>query len=122
MSKFPLVVKLLSSTAFTMTLMVAVFVLYPLRTPAQAGEDTTPQPGCLSGYPNGTYQGARPVTRNEFAAGLNACLNQVNKLIPFNKSSLATRADFEVLINRQRQLNIQLRELNGRLGNLSGSQ
>lgn len=31
--------------------------------------------GCLVGYPDGTFQGQRSVTRYEFAAGLNACLD-----------------------------------------------
>ncbi len=30
--------------------------------------------GCISGYPDGTYQGEAAVTRYEFAAGLDACL------------------------------------------------
>ena len=33
--------------------------------------------GCLSGNSDRTFQGNQPVTRYEFAAGLNACLNQV---------------------------------------------
>lgn len=74
------------------------------------------QPGCLSGYPDGTYRGDRPVTRYEFAAGLNACLDGVNQLLP-NRDNLATRAEFEALIQRQRELNAEIRELNGRVGN-----
>ena len=30
--------------------------------------------GCIAGYPDGTFQGNRTLTRYEFAAGLNACL------------------------------------------------
>jgi Carbohydrate-selective porin, OprB family/S-layer homology domain len=30
--------------------------------------------GCIAGYPNGMYQGNRTLSRYEFAAGLNACL------------------------------------------------
>ncbi|MGB5897775.1 MAG: iron uptake porin, partial [Geitlerinemataceae cyanobacterium] len=30
--------------------------------------------GCIAGYPDGTYRGNRALTRYEFAAGLNACL------------------------------------------------
>jgi len=37
--------------------------------------------GCIAGYPNGTYRGNRALTRYEFAAGLNACLDRVNELI-----------------------------------------
>jgi hypothetical protein len=31
---------------------------------------------CLAGYPDGTFQGDRPVTRYEFAAALEACLSE----------------------------------------------
>ena len=40
--------------------------------------------GCIAGYPNGTYRGNRAMTRYEFAAGLNACLDRVNELIATN--------------------------------------
>ena len=36
---------------------------------------------CLVGYPDGTFRGDRPLSRYEFAAGLNACLEQINRLI-----------------------------------------
>ena len=37
--------------------------------------------GCIAGFPNGTYRGNQPLTRYEFAAGLNACLQQIERLI-----------------------------------------
>ena len=37
--------------------------------------------GCIAGYPDKTYKGNRAMTRYEFAAGLNACLDRVNDLI-----------------------------------------
>lgn len=37
--------------------------------------------GCVSGLPDGTYQGDRPITRNEFAAGLNSCFQQIERSI-----------------------------------------
>ena len=36
--------------------------------------------GCISGFPDGTYRGERFVSRAEFAAGLNACLNKIDKI------------------------------------------
>lgn len=84
---------------------VAAIVSYPTITLGQtspAPSEVNPR-GCLSGYPNGTYQGDRSVTRNEFAARLNACLNQVERLI--SNRALATKADFQALIQRQRELN-----------------
>ena len=37
--------------------------------------------GCISGFPNQTYRGSQALTRYEFAAGLNSCLNQIERLI-----------------------------------------
>jgi len=37
--------------------------------------------GCIAGYPDGTYKGQRALTRYEFAAGLNACLQSIERLI-----------------------------------------
>ena len=41
--------------------------------------------GCVSGLPDGTYQGDRPITRNEFAAGLNSCFQQIERSINSSK-------------------------------------
>lgn len=49
--------------------------------------------GCIQGYPNRTFQGQRPLTRYEFAAGLNACLDVMAVLISqagINPDDLAT--------------------------------
>ena len=53
--------------------------------------------GCIAGYPNGTYGGNRAMTRYEFAAGLNACLNRINELIALSTRDLLTRDDLIVL-------------------------
>ena len=37
--------------------------------------------GCIVGYPDRTYRGGQPLSRYEFAAGLNSCLNQIERLI-----------------------------------------
>ena len=78
-----------------------------------------PQSGCISGYPDGTFRGDRPVTRYEFAAGLNACLNNIEQQIPTNRANLATKADFEALIQRQRELNAQIKDLSSRVDGIS---
>jgi len=50
--------------------------------------------GCIEGFPNRTYRGQQPLTRYEFAAGLNACLDVIATLITggegFDESTLAT--------------------------------
>ena len=35
---------------------------------------------CIAGYPNNSFRGNRAMTRYEFAAGLNTCLNRVQDL------------------------------------------
>ena len=41
----------------------------------QALQSLVERYGCIAGYPDGTYKGNRAMTRFEFAAGLNACLD-----------------------------------------------
>jgi len=36
--------------------------------------------GCVAGYPDGTFQGGRPITRYEAAALLNACLDRISEV------------------------------------------
>ncbi len=48
--------------------------------------------GCIAGYPDGTYRGNRAMTRYEFAAGLNACLQQIERLITGQEEAV-TRED-----------------------------
>ncbi|MGV0105405.1 S-layer protein [Nostoc sp. DSM 114160] len=38
--------------------------------------------GCIAGYTDGTYLGNRSISRYEFAAGLNACLEKINDAMP----------------------------------------
>ncbi|BCL38045.1 S-layer homology domain-containing protein [Nostoc sp. MS1] len=115
------IAELAGSVTVTSTLALTTIVFSPSKTlsqtPSNGRNNTVPQVGCLSGYGNDTYRGSRPVTRYEFAAGLNSCLNQVNQVIPANRADLATKEDLEILLNRQRQLNQQLRELNERVDN-----
>ena len=42
--------------------------------------------GCIAGFPNQTYRGNQPLSRYEFAAGLNSCLNQIERLIASSQS------------------------------------
>ncbi|MEB3228147.1 MAG: S-layer homology domain-containing protein, partial [Synechocystis sp.] len=48
--------------------------------------------GCIVGYPDRTYRGDRPLTRNEFAAGLSACLTQLERRMMDSKRQLGTFA------------------------------
>jgi len=121
MSKISLIARSLFPTAFVTALVLGVNVFYPSKTlsqtPTVPSNATSPSSGCLRGDRHGTYQGSSPITRNEFAAGLNACLNSVNQLVPINKADLATREDFQVLLDRQIELNRELQQLNEQLAN-----
>lgn len=47
----------------------------------QALQSLVERYGCIVGYPDGAFKGNRALTRYEFAAGVNACLDRVNELI-----------------------------------------
>jgi hypothetical protein len=51
----------------------------------------------FAGYPDRTFRGNRATTRYEFAAGLNACLQQVERLIVSSTSNFVRRQDLETL-------------------------
>ena len=58
--------------------------------------------GCVVGYPDGTFRGDRALTRYEFAAGLNACLDQFLAVIddPVDLSQLQQLlAEFQTELN-----------------------
>ncbi|MFM7366670.1 MAG: iron uptake porin, partial [Sphaerospermopsis kisseleviana] len=61
----------------------------------QALQSLVERYGCIAGYPDSTFKGNRALSRYEFAAGLNACLDQVNKLIASSTSDLAVKEDLE---------------------------
>ncbi|MDJ0694006.1 iron uptake porin [Mastigocoleus sp. MO_188.B34] len=80
----------------------------------QALQSLVERYGCIAGYPNGTYRGNRALTRYEFAAGLNACLDRVNELIATATSDLVTRDDLATLQKLQEEFSAELATLRGR--------
>lgn len=75
--------------------------------------------GCIAGYPDGTYRGNRPTTRFEFAAGLNACLQQIERLI-ISSDDPVTREDFETLQRLIQEFEAELATLGTRVDSLEG--
>lgn len=71
--------------------------------------------GCIAGYPNGTYRGNRALTRYEFAAGLNACLDRVNELIATATANIVSREDLATLQRLQEEFSAELATLRGRV-------
>lgn len=53
--------------------------------------------GCISGYPNGTFEGQKFLTRSEFAAGLDACLNRIDAELKNRTANLVTRDQLAAL-------------------------
>lgn len=70
---------------------------------------------CFSGHPNQIYQGNRALTRYEFAAGLNTCLERINELIAGNTESLVSREDVAKLQRLQETFAAELATLRGRV-------
>lgn len=70
---------------------------------------------CIVGYPDGIYQGNRTLTRYEFAVGVEACLNQVNKLITDSTADIVKKEDLVILQRLQSEFAPELSILRGRL-------
>ncbi|MDF0555139.1 iron uptake porin [Kamptonema sp. UHCC 0994] len=81
----------------------------------QALQSLVERYGCIAGYPDGTFRGNRALTRYEFAAGLNACLDQVNRLIAGGTNNLATKEDLIALQRLQEEFAAELATLRGRV-------
>jgi Carbohydrate-selective porin, OprB family/S-layer homology domain len=74
--------------------------------------------GCIAGFPNQTYRGNKPLSRYEFAAGLNACLNQIERLIASSESVM--REDLDKINRLSEEFQAELATLGTRVDNLEG--
>jgi hypothetical protein len=68
--------------------------------------------GCIQGYPDRTFRGQRSLTRFEFAAGLNACLDVLATLIA---QSGINPDDLEAIRRLQAEFQAELATLRGRV-------
>lgn len=84
----------------------------------QALQSLVERYGCIAGYPNKTFRGNRAMTRYEFAAGLNACLDRVNELIATATADLVKKEDLEVVKRLQEEFGAELATLRGRVDGL----
>ncbi|MFN6500338.1 MAG: iron uptake porin [Nostoc sp. DedQUE01] len=78
--------------------------------------------GCIAGYADGTYLGNRSITRYEFAAGLNACLEKINEAMPGlgyayanNKLNTVNDEDLILLQRLQGEFKAELQQLQQRI-------
>lgn len=84
----------------------------------QALQSLVERYNCIVGYPDSTYRGNRALTRYEFAAGLNACLDRISELISASTEDLVRREDLATLQRLQEEFAAELTTLRGRVDTL----
>jgi Carbohydrate-selective porin, OprB family/S-layer homology domain len=84
----------------------------------QALQSLVERYGCIAGYPDRTYRGNRAMTRYEFAAGLNACMDRVNELIAAATADMASKEDLATLQKMQEEFATELAEIRGKVDGL----
>lgn len=82
----------------------------------QALQQLVERYGCIVGYPDRTFRGDRALTRWEFAAGLNACLNTIERLLQENVA--IAREDIVRLNRLAEEFAAELAALGARIDNL----
>ena len=74
--------------------------------------------GCIAGFPNQTYRGSQALSRYEFAAGLNSCLNQIERLIA--SSGSIVEEDLDTIQRLNEEFTAELAAIEGRIDSLEG--
>jgi len=81
----------------------------------QALQSLVERYGCIAGYPDRTYRGDRALSRYEFAAGLNACLDKIQELLAANTAGLVRKEDLAAIAQLQTEFTAELATLRGRV-------
>ncbi|XHX80260.1 MAG: iron uptake porin [Stenomitos frigidus ULC029] len=84
----------------------------------QALQSLVERYGCIVGYPDQTFKGNRALTRYEFSAGLNACMDRINELITAGTADLVKKEDLLAVQKLQEEFAAELATLRGRVGAL----
>ncbi|MDX2228225.1 MAG: iron uptake porin [Leptolyngbyaceae cyanobacterium bins.349] len=84
----------------------------------QALQSLVERYGCIVGYPDRTYRGNRALSRYEFAAGLNACLDKIQELIAAATADFVRKEDLEIVQRLQEEFAAELATLRGRVESL----
>jgi hypothetical protein len=74
--------------------------------------------GCIAGFPNQTFRGNQALSRDEFAAGLNSCLQQIERLIA--ASEAVAKEDLDTVNRLTKEFETELATISGRVDNLEG--
>jgi hypothetical protein len=80
----------------------------------QALQSLVERYGCIAGYPDATYRGNRAITRFEFAAGVNACLDKIRELISQRSENIVDRNDLIKVQKLQEEFAAEIAILRGR--------
>ena len=80
----------------------------------QALQSLVERYGCIEGYPDRTYRGNRAMTRYEFAAGLNKCLDRIQELIAALPQGVS-KEDLGRLQRLQEEFAAEIATLRGRV-------
>jgi hypothetical protein len=84
----------------------------------QALQSLVERHGCLAGYPDRTFRGDRAISRFEFAAGLNACMERIQQLLAPANLNAASQPDLTSLKNLQTEFAQELAALRGQVESL----
>jgi porin len=87
----------------------------------QALQSLVERYGCISGYPDSTFGGNRAVTRYEFAAAFNACLDRINDQFARATVTGVVKQDLTTLQKLQEEYAAELVTLRGRVDNLEAN-
>lgn len=84
----------------------------------QALQSLVERYGCIVGYPDRTYRGNHALSRYEFAAGLNACLDKIQELIAAATADFVRKEDLEIVKRLQEEFAAEQATLRGRVETL----
>ncbi|MFM7450302.1 MAG: iron uptake porin [Leptolyngbyaceae cyanobacterium] len=81
----------------------------------QALQSLVERYGCIVGYPDRTFRGNKALSRYEFAAGLNACMDRISELIAAGTADLVKKEDLLAVQRLQEEFAAELAALRGRV-------
>ncbi|WP_414542606.1 iron uptake porin [Nostoc sp. CCY0012] len=81
----------------------------------QALQSLVERYGCIAGYPDASFRGSRVITRFEFAAAFNACLDKVNQGITADINNVVVKEDLATLQKLQEEFAAEIATLQSRV-------
>lgn len=75
---------------------------------------------CIAGNPDRAYKGDRAISRNEFSAGLNTCLDKISGLLSSGLASKVTSEDLAAMKKLQQEFTTEIGSLSSRVDSLEG--